>query len=266
MTGISILKMGLVNVSSVDSVFDYCGIIPRYFDIVIEGGGPNAIYILGLYDMLKKLEKTGDITISRYIGSDVSAIMSVLLCSNVNKDVMIEFCKMMFDDITNHRWKKELLRILPKDAYSMCNHRVYIYTSVSKCGLCSFLYKPLIFSKFRSNRDLVEACSISFQKPKNTQYYEGKQTQLKINLQKINEIFDILVFSHKRLFQFYKTTRMTELILKGEQDAEDFFSQKPKLTNNLLEWHTPSTKKYKIFYFFIPSVFMLFFLLRKKNK
>lgn len=259
-------KMGLVNVSSVDSVFDYSGFIPRYFDIVIEGGGPNAIYMLGLYDMLKKLEKTRDITISRYVGSDVSAIMSVLLCSNVDKEKMIDFCKMMFDDITNHRWKRELLAILPKDAYFMCNHRVYIYTSVSKCGLFSFFYRPIVFSKFRSNRDLVEACVISFQNPKKTKFYDGKQTKLKINLNRLNEIFDNLVFSHKRLFQFYKTTRMTELILKGEQDSEDFFSQKTKMPDNLLEWnHHSPVKKYRIFYVFVPSVFLLFFFLRKKK-
>jgi hypothetical protein len=261
-----LFKTGLVNVSSVDSVFDYSGFIPRYFDVVIEGGGPNAIYILGLYDMLKKLEKTGDITISRYVGSDVSAIMSVLLCSNVEKETMIDFCKMMFEDITNNRWKRKLLSILPKDAYSTCNNRVYIYTSVSSCGLYSLLYHPIVFSRFCSNRDLVEACVISFQKPKKTNFYNGKQTQLRINLNKLNEIVDNLVFSHKRIFQFYRITRMTEFILKGEQDADDFFSQNPRISKNLLEWVHPSpVRKYKFFYFFVPSVFLLFFLLRKKK-
>jgi hypothetical protein len=59
---------------------------------------------------------------------------------------------------------------------------------------------------------------------------------------------------------------MTEFILKGEQDADDFFSQNPRISKNLLEWVHPSpVRKYKFFYFFVPSVFLLFFLLRKKK-
>lgn len=258
--------MGLVNMSSVDSMFDYSGFIPRYFDVVVEGGGPNSIYLMGLYDTLKKLQKTGDIRVSKYVASDVAAILCVFLCCNVNKQEMINFCHMMFEDITNDRWKKQLLRILPRDAYVMCNNRVYIYTSVPICSLLYFYRPSVIFYEYRSNRDLIEACSISFRKPSRI-HFHGNVKQLRIQLNKLNERFDRLVFSQKSLFQFYNMTRMTELMLKAEQDAEDFFMTVSTLSsNNLLRWHECfSHRKYKmICCFFIPSVVMLFFMFRKK--
>jgi hypothetical protein len=259
--------MGLTNISSVDSVFDYSGLIPRYFDIVVQGGGPNSIYLLGLYDTLKKLEKTGDIRVSKYVGSDVAAILCVFLCSGVGKQSMIDFCHMMFEDITNDRWKKELMRVLPQDAYIVCNNRVSIYTSVPLCSLL-FFYRPhMVFSEFRSNRDLVEACSISFRKPSRVNY-SGNERQLLIRLDKLNERFDRLVFSQKSLFQFYRMTRMTELVLKAEQDVEEFFLRpcSHSLSNSLIQWHDCfSHKKYKLmFCFFFPSVAILFLFLRKR--
>lgn len=259
--------MGLTNMSSVDSMFDYSGLIPRYFDLIVEGGGPNSLYLLGLYEMLKKLEKTGDIRVSKYAGSDVAAILCVFLCANIGKEKMTSFCEMMFDDITNDRWKKELLRILPKDAHSMCNNRVYIHTSVPMCCSLMFFYrKGRVFSEFCSNRDIVEACSISFKNPSRVNY-TGKEKQLRVYLDRLNERFDTLVFSQKRLFQFYKMTRMTELMLKAQQDAEDFFSDSvSRLSNNRLRWryNPPPHKKYRVFCYFIPSVIVIFYLLRKK--
>lgn len=251
--------------SSVDSIFDYSGLIPRYFDVVVEGGGPNSLYLLGLCDTLRKLEKTGDIRISNYAGSDVSAILCVFLCCGISKKEMVSFCEMMFDDITNDRWKRELLRILPKDAYCMCNHRVHIYTSVPVWSWMFFYSEGMIFSGFRTNRDIVEACSISFQKPSRVAM-TGKEMQLRVHLDRLNERFDTLVFSKKRLFQFYKMTRMTELMLKAQQDAEDFFSQPvSRLSNNLLKWQqNNSSKKCRILCYFVPSVIIVFYLFRKK--
>ena len=254
--------------SSVDSMFDYSGLIPRYFDVVVQGGGPNSIYLLGLYDTLKKLEKTGDIRVSKYVASDVAAILCVFFCSNVGKQTMLDFCHFMFEDITNDRWKKELMRILPLDAYAMCNHRVYIYTSVPLCSML-FFYRPvMVFSEYRSNRDLVEACSISFRKPSRISYSNKSDKQLRIQLDGLNERFDRLVFSQKSLFQFYKMTRMTELILKAEQDAESFFlsSSAKSSTTHLLQWHDLFVhKKYKLLCcFFLPSVAILFILCRKR--
>lgn len=260
--------MGLTNMSSMDSMFDYSGLIPRYFDVVVKGGGPNSIYLLGLYDTLKKLEKTGDIRVSKYVASDVAAILCVLFCCNVDKQTMFDFCHLMFEDITNNRWKKELMKILPLDAYAMCNNRVYIYTSVPLCSIL-FFYRPvMVFSEYRSNRDLVEACSISFRKPSRISYTNSNKKTFMINLDGLNERFDRLVFSQKSLFQFYRITRMTELVLKAEQDAEIVFlsSSSNTSTTHLLQWHDCfSHKKYKLLCcFFLPSVAMLFLLCRKR--
>ena len=251
--------------SSVDSMFDYSGLIPRYFDIVIQGGGPTAIYLLGLYDTLKKLEKTGDIRIFQYAGSDVAAMLCVFLCVNVDKKTMMDFCHMMFEDITNDRWKREFLRILPSNAYIICSHRVHIYTSVSTCSLLSFYRPAMVFSVYRSNRDLVEACCISFRKPYRVDHVSHHK-QLRIRLSHLNERFDRLVFSQKGLFQFYKMTRMKELVMKAEQDAGHFFLHPSSaLSHPLLKWHESSSpKKYKILFFFVPTVAVLFFLFRKK--
>jgi hypothetical protein len=264
--------MGLTNMSSVDSMFDYSGLIPRYFDVVVQGGGPNSIYLLGMYDIVKKLEKTGDIRVSKYVASDVAAILCVCFCSNVDKQTLLDFCHMMFEDITNDRWKKELMRILPMDAYAMCNHRVHIYTSVPVCSMWFFYCPMMVFSEYRSNRDLVEACSISFRKPSRICCRTGNNKQLRIQLDGLNEGFDRLVFSQKSLFQFYKMTRMTELVLKAEQDAERLFLHPAPETNtttpHLVQWsHGFSHKKYKhklVFCFFVPSVAVLFLLCRKR--
>ena len=254
--------------SSVDSMFDYSGLIPRYFDVVVQGGGPNSIYLLGLYDTLKKLEKTGDIRVSKYVASDVAAILCVCFCSNVDKQTIFDFCHMMFEDITNDRWKKELMRILPLDAYAMCNHRVYIYTSVSMCSML-FFYRPvMVFSEYRSNRDLVEACSISFLKPSPISCNSGSEKQLRVRLDGLNEGLDRLIFSQKSLFQFYKMTRMTELVLKAEKDADRFFIHPPTetTTTDLVQWHDGfQHKKYKLVVcFFLPSVAVLFLLCRRR--
>lgn len=258
--------MGLIEMSSVDSLFDCSGLFPRYFDVVVQGGGPNSIYLLGLYDTFKKLEKTGDIRISRYMASGVAAILCVLLYLDVEKQSVVDFCNRMLDDITNDRWKKDLLRILPHDAYVFCSNRVFIYTSVSVYSWLYFYRPVLIVSEFRSNRDLVEACVISFRKPSRVCCCPGKEKQLWIQLDALNERFDRIVFSQKCLFQFYKTARMAELVQKAKQDAEDLFLYQASSPNNLLQWRDGSSHtKYKmLFCFFVPSVAMLYFFFRKK--
>lgn len=260
--------MGLTEVSSIDSMFDYSGLIPRYFDVVVQGGGPNAVYLLGLYDTFKKLENTGDIRVSRYVASGVAAILCVLLCCHVEKQTMVDFCHHMFDDITNNRWKKELLGILPQDAYIVCSDRVLIYTSIPVCSWLYFYRRFRVFSVYRSNRDLAEACCLSFQKPSRVHSYSGKQRQLRIRLDALHERFDRFVFSPKCLFQFYRVARMTELVLKAEQDAGDFFlcHPTPVLPNNLLQWYDGiSHRGYRMLCcFFLPSVAVLYFFFRER--
>lgn len=251
----------LISISSMDSIFDYDGIIPRYFDLVALGGGPNAVYLIGLYDILKKLQRTGDITISKYVGSDIAAIVMVCLCSNMEKQQIINFMKLMFHDITNDYWKKEFLRILPSNSYKICSNRVYIYTSVPICkGIFS---KPKVFFEYYSNRDLIEACSISCKKPSVIEYC-GTEKQLKIWINKLNG-FDWIFFQKKQLYQLYKL-KMNKIITKAKRDADTFFTQKSTSnTISILEWCHPSSFKNKkhIFYYFIPSTIILFFLLKK---
>lgn len=249
----------LVSISSIDSIFDYDGIIPRHFNLVAEGNGPNSLYMLGLYDVLKKLQKTCDITISKYVGSGITAIVMICLCSNMEKHEIINFCKFMFHNITNDCWKRELLRILPSDAYSKCSGRVYIYTSVPICSMF-FIYKPLVFFEYRSNRDIVEACAISCQKPSLIGCF-GKEQQLKIWIQKLDGV-DRILLRKKQLYELY-ALRMNELMRKANKDAEEFFKHHKSKTG-LLEWHDPSqVKKHNLFYYFLSSIMILFFFLRK---
>lgn len=256
--------MGLIETSSVDSMFDCNGLFPRYFDVVVQGGGPNSIYLLGLYDTFKKLEKTKDIRISKYRASDFASILCVLLCLDVEKKTVMEFCDRMWDDITNDRWKKDLLGVLPHNAYRLCSNRVFIYTSLPVYSWL-YVYRPLVFSEFQSNRDLVEACVLSLQKPSRV-CYTGNEKHLLIQLDKLNERFDRLVFSQKCLFQFYKTARMAELVQKARQDAEDLFLQSPFAPHNILQWCEGSfhTKYKMMFCFFFPSVAILCIFFRKK--
>lgn len=237
--------MDFVNFSSVDSVFDYSGFIPRQFDLVVHHGGPDAVYLLGMYDILKKLERTGDIRISCYAGSDIAAILAVFLCSGASKETIVSFCQMMFDDITDDRWKKELLIRLPKNAYLMCDHRVYIYHSPrSRCYLWSLFTRPSVSYQFHSNREIVEACSISIRRPSRVLFKKNPQ-QLKIQLHNLGPCYwnHHFITPTKRLYQFYKTTMMKKLMVKAEQDVNEFFSSQAAFSNKcrccrqVLEWH-----------------------------
>jgi len=265
--------MDFVNFSSVDSVFDYSGLIPRQFDLVIHHGGPDAVYLLGMYDVLKKLEKTGDIRISCYAGSDIAAILSVFLCSGVSKETIVSFCHMMFDDITDDRWKKEMLMTLPKNAYSMCDHRVYIYYSpYPTCYLWRFFTKPSVFYQFHSNREIVEACSISVNKPSRV-VFKKNHKQLKIQLENVGPCCwnHFITPTKRRLYQFYKTTMMKKLIVKAEQDVNDFFFSQAVFSNQsgrcrVLKWYNCHdfilpNKPYKIvrcLFFTTIGLFLLF--------
>lgn len=252
----------LVSISSIDSIFDYGGIIPRYFNLVVEGTGPNVVYVIGLYDVLKKLQKTGDITISKYVGSGIASIMLVCLCANMDKKTIIQFFRLMYHDITNDYWKKEFLRILPPDAYKTCSHRVYIYTSVPICRGIYFFTKQKIFSEFYSNRDLVEACCISCHKPSLIGSF-GHEQQLKIWITRLNSI-DRILYQRRKLYQLYQE-RIDQLIKKAKQDADDFFTQKLKPNTTILEWCLPSYQKTHLFYYFIPSMVIIFFLVKNKR-
>lgn len=247
----------MVLYSGVSSSVD--GLFPCYFDVVVYGdGGAASIYLLGLYDVLKKLEKKG---VFKYITSGVASILSVLLCSNVSKEKMIDFCVMMFDNVADNKWKTELLKILPENAYSMCCKRVYIYT------LSMYSHRPMVFSLFHSNRDVVEACSLSFHKPYNIKDYNGCPRQLTIRLDKLEEK---KFGSQKQFFQYYKDIYMKKLIQKAQNDADEFFSHPTSTSSdNLLKWRIccgvqSKKKNHMIFCCFIPSVIILFLIFRKR--
>lgn len=249
----------LVSISSIDSLFDYGGIIPRSFDLMVEGNGPQVVYVIGLYDVLKKLQKTGDITISHYRGSGLASIVLVCLCSNMKKQQIINFFKNMFQDITNEYWKKELLRILPSDAYRTCSNRVFIST------LNGFFSKPKVFSTFQSNRDIVDACSISFLKPCSSTTHGCFFTttpQLKIWVSRLYRLDCIMYYQKKYLYQLYKE-RINSLVTQAKQDADLFFTQRILPNTTILEWCEPSYSRRNIFYYFLPSLLLLFFLLKK---
>ena len=246
----------LVSISSIDSIFDYGGIIPRLFDLVVEGNGPQVVYVIGLYDVLKKLQKTGDITISHYHGSGLASIVLVCLCSNMEKQQIINFFKNMFQNITNDYWKKELLRILPPDAYRTCSNRVFIST------LGGFFSKPIVFSTFQSNRDIVDACSISVLKPCSSNHGSSFPIpQLKIWISRLYGL-DRMIYQKKYFYQLYKD-RMNNLLKQAKQDADIFFTQRTLPNTTILEWCDSYYSRRNIFYYFLPSLLLLFFLLKK---
>ena len=202
-------------------------------DIAIGGGGYNGFYVFGVNKILKKLLKNNRIHICRYAGTSVGAICCVLMVCDVSDENIIQFyhnIKHSEDFLANV--KKELIRILPDNAYVLCSNRVFISLTTFP-----FLTNHVV-STFESNIELIDACIASscmpllvtwrlYYKLKNKLYLDGFLSR---NLILFNDscskqlIIQPHMVEYNILNKFIpKDSAVTALIVKGAIDAELFF-------------------------------------------
>ena len=71
----------IIHSLSSETIFDYSGIFPRSFDIIIYGN--SILYALGVLKVIQKLQRTGDIRIHHFFGHGYCSILQILFCCNV---------------------------------------------------------------------------------------------------------------------------------------------------------------------------------------
>jgi hypothetical protein len=226
-------------------------------DIAIGGGGYNGFYVFGVNKILKKLIKDNRIQICRYAGTSVGAICCVLMVCNVTDENIIKFyhnIKHGKDFLANV--KKELIRILPDNAYALCSNRVFISLTTFP-----FLTNHVV-STFESNTELVDTCIASscmpllvtwrlYYKLKNKLYLDGFISR---NLILFNDscskqlIIQPHMVEYNILNKFIpKDSAVTALIVKGAIDAELFFdSHDDSFELPYMKWKKNNETKKKI--------------------
>lgn len=211
--------MNIIKALSTDSLFDYAGIFPRLLDIIIIGDN-NIQYLIEVSQFLQKLEKTRDIQILRYATSGYSSFLSIFLCCNINYKIIENF----YNSFDPDNWKSLFLSILPSDAFSMCNNRIFIYS----CN--SLLSKHNVSCIFKTNNDLISACELSILKPCSVSKYCFKNSCIK---------------------QLIINTNLLDSISNGVNDIENVFLNKK--TNLAIKLIDPPIQSR-------PSIFLLFML------
>lgn len=223
--------------------------IPCEFDLVISSGGFFGFYMVGVDKMIKRLEKQEIISIRRYSGSSVGAIASVLMCCGISTLSVVE----MYERLYNQKnffihLRRELLQLLPPDAYERCSDRVFIHTT----RLTPFGISSKVYSMFQNNEDLIDACMASsnfpffispfiFYRYRGGFYLDGWFTrsiptfsdskhQLIINLNNIQ-------YSWRSYF-LPSDESIEGLIVKGAIEVEKFLSREHPI--RAIRWHTSS--------------------------
>lgn len=251
------LKLKILKAISCSSLTYYH---PPEIDVIISVGGFYGFYVIGVSKILKKLEKQNKIIIKRYSGSSVGSICSVLLACSVDPELIINLYEKLFHNnfvIKSSSYfdllREELLSIIPENAYRICTNKVYITaTQVTFYGL-----KHIIFSKYFSNEDLIDACMASSNMPlfispyilykyRNCYFIDGyfssvlpilsnKPNQLLIKLYRIN---------YYSSYVYLPSDHSIEgLIVKGAIEADKFFNN--DYHGNVLCWYNVNAIKSK---------------------
>jgi predicted acylesterase/phospholipase RssA len=218
--------------------------IPPEFHLIISGGGFYGFYVIGIDKIMKKMKNH---CIRYYSGSSVGAICAVLMCCNLKGDDIIALYERLHKKQNYFMLlRKELLRLLPSDAYLKCSGRVFVHaTAVSWRGL-----RHVVFHQFSNNTDLVDACMASsnfpflvsphlFYRYKGRSYIDGCFTQtlpvfsfettpqLLVKLYRVN---------YGLLSMFYPSDESVEgLVVKGAIESYKFFHQGIQVST--LEWY-----------------------------
>jgi predicted acylesterase/phospholipase RssA len=244
---------------------------PKEIDIVISGGGFLGFYLLGVDKVLRKLKSQGNLKIKRFAGCSVGAICSVLMCCEVPSELVYETLFGLTED--PHFFlhlKDQLLKILPKNAYQICNDRVFIVASrITRYGV-----KKTIFSTYESNEDLVYACLASSNFPiivnkflyfyhKDEYFIDGCFTDSLPIFQDTNRrqfIIKLYNLPVNNIVFFFKHLSIDGLIIQGTIDTDLFF--KDKYRHEVLGWinHENDITKnrqrnHKYFYMIVGGIF-----------
>lgn len=151
------MRSKIIKAISVECLPGHSPVLPPEFDLVISCGGFFGFYVIGIDRVLKKLEKNGYCKVRRYAGSSVGAICCVLMCCGVPTTNLVEMYERLYRRPDYFLLlRKELLAVLPPDAYLRCSSRVFIHTT--RVG---FWLRPVVFSSYTDNADLVDACLAS---------------------------------------------------------------------------------------------------------
>jgi len=151
------MRSKIIKAMSVEYLPDHASVLPLEFDLVISCGGFFGFYVIGIDRVLKKLERNGHFRVRRYAGSSVGAICCVLMCCGVPTTSLVEMYERLYRRSDYFLLlRKELLAILPPDAYLRCSSRVFIHAT--RVGLWC---RPAVFSSYADNADLVDACLAS---------------------------------------------------------------------------------------------------------
>lgn len=246
---------------------------PSEIDVIISVGGFYGFYVIGVSKILKKLEKENKIIIKRYSGSSVGSICSVLLACNVDPELIINlYEKLLHNNYTKKSscyfdiLREELLSIIPDNAYQICTNKVYITaTQVTIYGL-----KHIVFSKYYSNEDLIDACMASSNMPlfispyilykyRNCYFLDGyfssvlpilnnNSNQLLIKLYRIN---------YYPYYVYLPSDNSIEgLIVKGAIETDKFF--KNAYHGRVLSWYNTNINKSRKIKKLVLSSFIIF--------
>lgn len=249
------MQTQILKALSIENLMNYDYKHPTEIDVVISVGGFYGFFAIGVNKILKKLEREHKIIIKRYSGASVGAICSVLMACNVPSDIAIKIYNyLQYQDDYFDKLKNILLEILPPNAYEICSDKVFIYAT----HVTLFGFKKKIFSKFKNNHELIDACMASsnmpyfvsknlFYKIKNEYYLDGCFSNLlpifndNINSQLLIKLYKIKYYN-KYAFMPYDPS-IEGLVVKGAIEMNKFLKNDENVHIKTIEWF--NEKKYK---------------------
>lgn len=236
---------------------------PQEIDVVISVGGFYGLFAIGTDKILKKLEKNRQLTIRRYAGSSVGAICAVCMACHISGDRIVNVYNRLSH--TPHYFKalrKELLSLLPEDAYLKCTDKVFIH--MTKVGF-PYLLEHVVVSRFIHNEDLVDAMMASSNMPflvssslvyrfRGGYYVDGCFSRFlpvfedHVHAQLLLKLYHIQYYGP---FSFIpKDPSIEGLIVKGAVETDKFFSE-PNPEIKTLTWYHPTSISYPTIRFMV---------------
>ena len=274
------MQAQILRALSIQELHEY-DIQPKNIDVIISVGGFYGYYMIGVDKILKKLENQGCLKIDRYAGSSVGSICSILMACNVHATEAIK----IYNNLSNQKnfflyLKRELLALLPPDAYQICTDKVYIYAT----RVDFFGFHQEVFKEFHSNEELIDAALASsnmpffispfiFYKIKNKFYIDGCFTnilpyfkddaaeQLLVKLYKIKYC--------KRFSILPEDPSIEALIVKGLIETDKFLSNYAHHNVETLEWYNAKSinkKSIKKWIYVAVGAFTTIFLWKQLKK